>query len=247
MGGAEPGSAGAAACYGPRMLTALSFGLAAAGPLPLQGGAGLFFNAGGTFMAQPLENTVDGLIVPAQGWGGYGSGGGLALEGRLAGVVGLEVDVVRRLDVARSEFSFTDGGEYQFQIRQAAWHVPILLKLALPAGVVRPNLVGGGELVFPSTPSVTRPDAVAIDVSATAEPYRLWAFGLGFEIVPPALPLDLRFPINLRGAYNTGVGTSAGDRADYTIAPDGTLTAIDYRSAWQWHAAVTAGATVFFP
>lgn len=217
-----------------------------AAPLPIQGGAGLFFNAGGTFQAQPLENEVDGFIVPGQGWGGYGSGGGLALEGRFFDAVGLELDIVYRQDVARSTFSIEGGPEAPFQISQGAWHVPLLLKVVSPVGVVRPNLFGGGEFIFPGTPTITQPDGFDIELAAHSDAYKAWAFGFGFEFVPPGVPFDLRIPLSFRGAYNTGVGNSAADRADYTIN-GGLIEAIDYRSVWQWHAAVTLGATVFFP
>lgn len=229
-------------------MTTLLFFLSAAlaAPAPAQVGAGLHFNAGGTFLDQPLDNTADGYVVPAQGWGGFGGGGGLAIEGRFFGFVGLELDLIYRRDVARTTFTF-DSAELPFQISQNAWHIPILLKFIMPTGVVRPNLFGGGEFILPGDPVITQPVGLDIPLTASNEAYRAWAFGLGFEIVPKGLPIDLRVPINLRGAYNTGVGPSSGDRATYTIADDGLIETIDYQAVWQWHASATLGVSVFFP
>jgi hypothetical protein len=219
-----------------------------AAPPVVQGGAGLHFHAGGTFMDQPLENvTDDGYIVPAQGWGGFGGGGGLALEGRFFGFVGLEFDLIYRRDVARSTFTF-GSSELPFQISQNAWHVPILLKFIMPKGAVRPNLFGGGEFILPGEPTITQPAGLETPLSASNAAYKAWAFGLGFEVVPRDLPIDLRFPITLRGAYNTGVGPTSGDRATYVIDEgSGVFESIDYTAVWQWHASVTLGVSFFFP
>ncbi len=229
---------------------ALLVASAAANPLPLKGGAGLFFHAGGAFLDQPIENTVsiDGAdyIVPAQGWGGFGAGGGLALEFRAFDAIGLELDIIRRADVAGSTFTLEGVGEFPFEVKQPAWHVPLLVKAQLPTGVVRPSLVGGGVFVFPSDPSITQLDGVDITLSAHSDTYKAWAFGLGFEFVPKGLPIDLRIPLNLRGAYNTGVGPSSAERATYTL-DGGVISAIDYRTVWQWHASASLGVSVFFP
>lgn len=224
---------------------ALLTAVAAADPLPIKGGAGLLFHAGGTFLDQPVENTVDGYIVPAQGWGGFGVGGGLALEFRAFDAIGLELDVIRRTDAARTTFTI-EGTEFPFDVTQPAWHIPLLVKAQLPSGVVRPNLVGGGMWVIPGTPSITQPDAIDIDVSATSANYKAWTFGIGFEFVPKGLPIDLRIPLNLRGAYNSGVGKSSAERADYEFFGS-TLTAVDYRTVWQWHASASLGVSIFFP
>jgi hypothetical protein len=197
-------------------------------------------------MEQPLETEVDGYLVPSQGWGGFGGGAGLALEARFFGFAGLELDIIRRHDVARSTFTL-GASELPFQVSQNAWHIPLLVKFVMPTGVVRPNLFGGGQFVIPGDATTTQPSGLDTELSATSEPYKAWAFGFGLEVVPKGLPIDLRFPITLRGAYNTGIGTSAGDRADYTVASNGVLEAIDYRSVWQWHASATLGASVFFP
>ncbi len=228
--------------YAIALLTAAAF----ADPLPLKGGAGVFFHAGGTFMNQPLENEVDGYLVPAQGWGGFGPGGGLALELRAFDVVGLELDIIRRTDVARTTFTLSGVGEFPFEARQPAWHIPVLVKVGMPTGVVRPNLVGGGQFIIPGDPSNTQPDGIEIDVTTRSEAYKAWAFGLGFEFAPKGLPIDLRIPLNLRGAYNTGVGNSSSERADYTFFGD-TISAIDYRTVWRWHASASLGVSVFFP
>lgn len=219
--------------------------VALAGPLPLKGGVGLHGLGGGTFLEQPLEAEVDGYVVPSQGWAGFGGGGGLTLEGRAFDAVGLEIGFFRRHDVARSTFEF-NGTDMPFQVSQNAWHVPIQLKVGLPTGVVRPQLFGGGQFVMPGAPEITQPSGLGTELSATSEPYKAWAFGFGLEFVPKGLPIDLRVPLGLRGAYNTGVGTNAGDRADYTFTGS-RLDAIDYRSVWTWHAAATLGLLVFFP
>jgi len=228
------------------MLTLIALLSAAhADPLPVKGGVGLHALAGGTFLEVPLESEVDGYIVPPQGWGGFGGGGGLTLEGRAFEAVGLELGVFRRNDVARSTFEF-EGLQTPFQVNQPAWHIPILVKLTLPTGIVRPGLFGGGQFVIPGDPDITQPSELQTELSATSEPYKAWAFGFGLEFVPKGLPIDLRVPLGLRGAYNTGVGPGADDRADYTFE-GATLTAIDYRTVWSWHVAVTLGVAVFLP
>jgi len=229
------------------MLTLLiSLSTALATPPVAQAGAGLHAHFGGTFMSQPLEADVDGYLVPSQGWGGFGGGGGLALEGRFFGFAGVELDIIRRHDVARSTFTL-GSADLPFQVSQNAWHIPLLVKFVMPTGAVRPNIFGGGQFVIPGDATTTQPSGLETELSATSAPYKAWAFGFGLEVVPKGLPIDLRFPISFRGAYNTGIGTGADDRADYTVASNGLLEAIDYRSVWQWHAGVTLGASVFFP
>ena len=134
---------------------ALLLAPAIASPLPLKGGVGVFFHGAGTFLDQPDQNEVDGFLVPAQGWGGFGAGGGVALELRAFDAVGVEFDVIRRVDAASSSFTLNNV-EYPFDASQPAWHLPVLFKAGLPTGVVRPHLVGGGLWVIPGDATITQ-------------------------------------------------------------------------------------------
>lgn len=220
-------------------------------PREFELGAGLFFDAGGEFLTQPTDNK-DGSTtgaVPFNGFAGFSPGGGLGLEFRYKGIVGLEVDVVRRAQVAKSEFTI-NGVDFGWQIEQPAWQVPVLVKLSAPVGLVRPNLFGGIEAVIPGNTTVVQPAwPLAIDITADAGSWTYVTFGLGAEFALPIEEVDLRIPFAVRLSTNPSTPKSAFERATYTIEQQGgnsVLTRIDYVAEWQYQAAVTLGVWYHF-
>lgn len=237
-------------------MLALLASIAAFAGSPVQGGAGLFFNAGGSFMTQP-NGGVTPYDLPYNGFAGYASGVGIALDGRVKDIVGLEIDFVHAKDHAESQFSINlaDGSDatFDWSIDQPAWHVPILLKAGIPSPIVRPELFLGPEIVLPSDPVVNDPVAESgsytwgIPLSAHSDSYTLFTFGFGFEFKLPIDPVDIRLPLTIRGSFNPSTPSEATERADYTVNGNDQVTAIDYLSEWQYHAAITAGVLVLFP
>jgi hypothetical protein len=216
-------------------------------PREFELGAGAFFDAGGEFMTQPTDNK-DGSTtasIPFNGFAGFSPGGGIGLEFRYRGIVGLELDFVRRSQVAQSEFTI-EGVDFGWRIQQPATQIPFLVKLTAPVGIVRPNLFGGIEAVIPGDPTVTPPDwPVDLDLTAQSGSWMYVTFGLGFETALPIEDVDLRIPFNIRLSTNPSLPDSAFERATYTI-DEGRLVRIDYVAEWQYQAAVTIGVWYYF-
>ena len=217
-------------------------------------GAGLFFNAGGVFMTQPTDNKDGRPGLPYNGFGGFSPGGGLQLEARVHGFVGLELDISRWAQTGKSEFTI-NGTSYPWSIQQNAWQVPLLLKFTAPVGIVKPSLFVGPEFVFVGTTTVNPPAWPITGVALTAGTpnYTLWTFGIGFETALPVEKMDFRIPFQIRLSDNPGIPKSAFDRATYTVdgqpwdqVSNGTLEGVDYISEWQYQAAVTLGLSYFF-
>jgi hypothetical protein len=224
-------------------------------------GVGFLGLVGGSFLSElsdrdkrfPFE--VDGqsrgeVVFTYPGFGGVGGGGGLALEANWRGIVGLEVDVLYTRDQGKGDI---DG----FEITMAQWalHIPLLLKVGLPAGLVRPFLVVGPEFVIPGDPEVSGdlpPLAVPGVGTATAslegqaDPYVAIAFGLGFEFRLPVENADLRIPLTLRGSYNPGVGDKGADRQSLSCSTTGRACTVTLNSEWEWQAAATLGLAYYF-
>lgn len=220
-------------------------------PRDFEVGAGLFFNAGGVFMTQPDDNIDGDPGLPYNGFAGFSPGGGLQVEARYKGIVGLEVDLTRWAQRAQTEFTIDET--YPWEIRQGAWQVPILLKLTAPVGIVRPNLFVGPEVVLVGKTTIVEPEwSEAVALTASTENYVLWTFGAGMETAIPIEGVDLRIPFAVRLSANPGSWASAYDRATYQVdgAPydgtPGTLEAIDYDSEWQYQAAITVGLSYWF-
>ncbi|MBA2320425.1 MAG: hypothetical protein H0V89_04650 [Deltaproteobacteria bacterium] len=209
-------------------------------PREFELGAGAFFDAGGEFMTQPDDN-IDGQPgLPYNGFAGFSPGGGIGIDFRYRGIIGLELDFVRRTQVAKSEFTI-DGTTFPWSIRQSATQIPVLVKLTAPVGLVRPNLFGGIEAVIPGDTSVVDPEwNVDVDLTADAGTWMYVTFGLGFEFALPIEEHDLRIPLNIRLSTNPSLPESAFERATYDVE-NGVLEGVDYVSEWQYQAAVTLG------
>lgn len=205
----------------------------------------------GSFIDEPAEDdkivTIDGAPVklPYSGFGGVGYGGGVGLMVGWQGIAALETQVFRSFDGGAGNIVY-DGVRYEFEMGQTAWHVPLFLRLSPPVDPVRPFIFGGPEWIFPGDATFDFSGGnVRDDWDAIAEDYRVWAFGLGLDVIIPAGRHELRVPITFKGSYNTGIGSSAeerteleGCRVDRGLADCETQA---YVSEWQWQAFVTVG------
>ncbi len=207
-------------------------------------GVGFLGQVGGSFSSD--LNTKDEITEingrPVQilypGFAGVGGGGGLSLAASWRGILALELDVIYARDNGKGDI---DGQE--ISLAQWALHLPVLFRLQLPAGMVRPFLMVGPDFVIPGDVEAES-DFVAPVITGTADPYVALAFGLGFEFLLPVENADLRIPFTLRGTYNPGLGDTIDDRADIDCV--GNACAVAIKSEWQWQAAVTLGLAYYF-
>jgi hypothetical protein len=209
-------------------------------------GVGAFFNAGGTFMTQPSDLSHPQVAeLPFSGWAGFSPGGGVSFDVRFFDAIGLEIDVIRSVDQAQSEYTINNT-DVRFGVRTPAWHIPILLKAGIPSNGVSPNIflgalvVAPGEVDFPDVPGVPW------EMTAQTSTYTRFMFGLGFEGRLPIDDVDIRIPFAIRGALAPGYPAAATDRATYDITPDNVLLSMDYDLRWQYHAGVTLGVAYYF-
>jgi hypothetical protein len=211
-------------------------------------GVGLMGQAGGNFLTKPGDTTVTPGVRDETypGFTGFTAGGGLMLDLRVLGLVGLEVDVLYASNRGTGDITVGAGGVSQtftVDIGQPAWHVPILLKGVIPLPVVRPFAVFGPELVFPGDPTVTiTPNPTQSSLTgAYADRYTMLTAGLGLEIKLPLPAIDLRIPLSLRFSWNPGTSDKVTDRTQYA-----NNAVVRYRSEWEYQAVLTAGAALYF-
>lgn len=209
-------------------------------------GVHLFGMAIGSFMTEvPNEDKFvlhqgNRVQVVYPGFGGFGGGGGLALDVTWAGIVGVQLGV----------FGSKEGGtgkinDVEFEITQTALHLPIYLRAAIPTDSVRPFIYVGPEFVLPSDPEVSEDVPGGVRVTAIADAYTTFAFGFGFEFMIPTEGIDARIPFTLRGSYNPGVPSGLDGRATYEI--DGNiLRGVEFKTEWEFQAAVSLGIAFYF-
>jgi hypothetical protein len=198
-------------------------------------GVGALGVVGGQFLDEPPDSDV---FYP--GFAGLGAGGGLMLEARFVGFVGVEIDVLRTGDHG-SGTATINNVDIDLTLGQGAWHVPVLAKLVLPSPVVAPYVIFGPQFVFPSEPTTEVRSAAPVPAQrATADNYVMLTGGLGMEIKLPLPTLDLRIPVSLRGSYNPGVGNSLAERRE------GTQPVFTYRTEWKYAIALAAGVAAYF-
>jgi hypothetical protein len=222
-------------------------------------GVGALGYVGGNFLTE-LEDSKKVVTVhtdhgdklgalPYPGFGGVGGGGGISLDAAWRGIVGLEVDLLYLRDRGKGD---VDG--YTIEMSQWDLHVPVLLKLELPAGMVRPFLMAGPDFVIPGDTDVKfdAPSSVHFTIEGLdthykgkADPYIALTFGLGFEIRLPTPGVDLRIPLTLRGTYDSGVGDKGDDRESVDCHASTGCT-ITLKSEWEWQAAGTLGLAWYF-
>lgn len=211
-------------------------------------GIGGIAQAGGAFMTQPSDRNLLGAseLAPFSAMAGFSPGGGVSLDVRAFGIVGLEVDAIRSIDTGMSNYTVNDV-EVPFRVTQPSVHVPVLLKVFMPTAVIQPNLQLGAQFIVPLETRLDVDGNLPFDLRASATPYMVWTVGLGAEVKLPIAGADIRLPIAARAGFNTPYSKSAADRAIYALDGEGYVTSMDMDSAWQYHGAVTAGLTWYWP
>lgn len=200
-------------------------------------GGGLFGIVGGNFQEKPSRAGFDPDVNP--GFGGVTGGFGLMVDARFFKLIGLEVDAIRSSDHGTGDVTF-NGFTTHVTIGQAAWHIPILAKVAFDMPLVVPLVFIGPEIVAPSKSSVsTDPSLAAAGFAQTVDTYVMLTFGGGIEIKLPIPVIDLRIPVTIRGSWNPGVSSKFSDRTT-SLAP------ITYKSDWQFAVNGTLGAAIYF-
>lgn len=200
---------------------------------------------GGNFLDEPDDKIIEdngrqlGVIYP--GFGGTAAGGGLLLDARYAGIVGIETGLLFVQGEGKGDINDVD-----ITLKTQELHIPLLLKLSAPTPVVSPNIFGGLEFVVPLESKAEQELQLAPDgVSAFAKGYKLLSFGLGMEFALPIVGVDIRIPLALRGGYNLDDTGKIEDRARYNIQGN-LIRSMEFNAAWQWHASATLGVMYYF-
>jgi hypothetical protein len=215
-------------------------------------GVGALGGVGVVGLGKPSDTTVTVGNVTGQdntypGFFGATAGAGVALDARLLGVVGVELDLFYAFS-ERAKGDLTVGPTtYNVSIGQPALHVPVLLKGVLPVGLFRPFVGFGPEFVLPGTSSaeVTPSAGLPTTIGARAESYTLLTAALGAEIKLPIPALDLRIPIALRASLNPGTSDKLSERRDVDLS-GAAVRSVVYRSEFQVQGMLTAGISCWF-
>lgn len=234
----------------------LATSVASARPHKVEIGIGAAGLMNGTFMGTVPDDQkhldyqgteVGGLTYP--GFWGLGGGGGVQLNAMYKGAIGMELDLLYSHDSGTGKItvdSETGSEEFHLTLSQGAFHIPLLVKAAIPLKSVRPFLLVGPEFVLPGDPEAEKDsDGVATKYSAWADPYINLQAGFGFEFILPVSGVDLRIPLSFRYSGNFGTGDGLKGRMEIDSAhntPEGTqLDALSYSSEWQHQAFITLG------
>ncbi len=183
---------------------------------------------------------------------GVGGTGGLSLEARALGFVGLEFGFFYSQDNADGYVDKNDArtGQTLTRItseqRTTAYHIPILLKLNVPADVIRPFLGVGFEFVrqidssleYDQEPGLGRAtdgemNALRNRNQIEATNYTLFAFTAGIEIAAG----PVKIPFEVRGGYTLGFDRDADSRARY----DTDTNQIIYDGVYMGHFGIFTG------
>ena len=195
---------------------------------------------GGNFLSEPDDKILEdnGKLYQGiyPGFGGTGLGGGVAVDVRYAGIIGVELGVLFTEEEAKGEIN-----DLNLTLSHSATHVPILLKVAAPTELVRPYAMIGWQFSFISN-SKADFELPGNLVQAKDEDYSGLAFGFGLEVALPIDGVDLRIPISVRGMWNTSITDKAADRTEYDAAKD----QITYSTAFEYHAGGTLGLAWYF-
>jgi hypothetical protein len=210
-------------------------------------GAAGFMN--GTFMSDLPDNKkivqVNGqdVLVPYPGFWGLGGGGGVQLNAMYRGFIGMQLDLLFSQDNGQGEITINDGTpaatEIKLEMSQGAFHIPLMVKAAIPLKSVRPFLLLGPEFVIPGDPEMTTDPSLAQALKAEADPYINLTTGFGFEFLVPAEGVDLRIPLSIRGSFNFGTADDVKGRM--SITDQGQIAGIN--SEWEYQAFIMLGLT----
>lgn len=214
----------------------------------LELGVGVLGFVNGSFLTEPDEADKVATIqsgnqtlqakIPYPGFAGVGGGGGITTNLMYRGAIGAQLDFLYSVDQGRGEIN-----DVAVEIGQGAFHIPLMLKAAIPLRSVRPFLLLGPEFVIPGEPTVES-DLFVAPVKGKADSYVALGFGLGFDFLLPGKH-DLRIPLIIRGAVNFDVPGGTEGRVtlgDYNPATN-ELALKSLSTAWQYQAFVMLGFT----
>lgn len=174
----------------------VSFGVGVAGAAGVAG-----FEAPGTVA---LPDSGDTVRLPA--FSGPGASGGLALEARALGIVGLEVGALYTAESLEAT-ARREGAATTVSVSQPTVRVPLLLKGLWPLGMFSPFLAAGVEFVVFGLSSVDTSPAGDLRAVASAAPPLGFLVGAGVEWRVPLEVVDLRVPLGVRlGLAGEGPG-----------------------------------------
>ncbi len=221
----------------------------------LELGVGVRGSLGGSYAGAPevLTAEVEGVQVdpvPYEGWWGFGPGGGLNLDARLFGWLGLELGFLITQDEGKEDLEY-QAVESQLIGQNTSLHVPLALVLTLPVRGLRPLLLLGYEVVVPLSTS-SEYDSDRLEVETEASTYTLLHTGLGFEVDLPVDGYDLRIPFALRMAINMASDSETLEgRARYEGKRLGPSQTVDlekavYSTEFDAHLTITTGLTWYF-
>jgi hypothetical protein len=194
---------------------------------------------------------------------------GAQFEIRILGYIGVELDLLYADESGSSEISVTDLNTnvqqvFTINVGHSAFHMPLLLKAAIPSKTATPIFFLGPEFVIPSDDadfSIDGTNGTDTAYGAYTESYSMFAFGLGVEFNLPTAGVDMRIPLTIRGAYNPGFGSReeitrhepAAPRpgctswnAIHADAQTCGLTREEYATTWEWNVRAQIGTTVNF-
>ncbi len=210
-----------------------------------QVGIGVSGLGGANFIDEPADEdkivTSDGrqFLVPYPGFAGSSTGFGFHLDLRYLDIIGLEIGTFFTTDEGSGEIN-----DRNLTIGQKATHVPVLLKIAVPGIIVRPNAFVGFDFVFPGE-SIAEGEA-GFALTSSAKSYTAFMFGFGFEVALPIPEVDIRIPLSFRGGLNTGFPENFEDRATFNTRGN-VITGIDVLSEWLWEVQGTLGVVYYLP
>lgn len=212
----------------------------ALGPIDL--GASALVAGGYNAFGKPSPSTFSSGSTRGeiQGAGGLAVGGGVALEFRVLGLVGLEVDGLFSRDRGGGEVEI-DGRKGTVTIGQNSVHLPVLLKGVVPLPGLRPFLLLGPEWVLPLPAKAESDPTGAIRAVVGTARYTMLTAGLGAEMKLPLPSVDLRLSFSLRGSYRTGSSSSVSER----VTPLGS-GAVILDGRWRYQAQITSALGFFF-
>ena len=200
------------------------------------------------------------LDVPYGGFAGVGGGGGVGFSAMWRGIVGLELQAFASSESAKGTLTQNaTGATTSLTIEQFRWHFPVLLKVAAPTRVVRPQAFIGFDFVSAGDASLNVSPTYGENnpFNINGEAYTALRFGLGMDIMLPVPGVDLRIPINFAGNYNYGLGDDLEpERVTLGCGPVTTMVPrsfdpsqcnrITYQSEWKWQAQFTLGLAYYF-
>ena len=212
---------------------------------------GLTGGLGAAILGKPKDQTLNGENVdPAYpGFAGLMGVIGAQLELRILGYVGIEMDLLYASEHGSTEISVTDLNTMQttafnISIGHGAFHLPLLLKAAIPGETATPFFFIGPEFVIPeedASAEIEGTNDTEVVYGAYTEDYTMVAFGLGVEINLPTKGVDMRIPLSIRAGYNPGVGSrNEMTRGGPPFANE------EFSTAWEWTIRAQLGTSVNF-